>query len=80
MAKNFSDEVIKEFTKENDIVLYPFLGLGTTAISCVEQNRHFIGFEICETYCEVSKNRIEKALEKTEKKTIFDFLKNENVV
>lgn len=58
MAKNFSDEVIKEFTKENDIVLDPFLGVGTTVVSCVEQNRKFIGFELCKEYFEVAYKRI----------------------
>lgn len=58
MNKPFCDEVIHEFTKENDIVLDPFFGTGTTGISCKEQNRRFIGFEINKTYYEISKKRI----------------------
>ena len=41
---------IENFTKEDDIVLDPFLGVGTTAVSCVKYNRHYIGFEISEDY------------------------------
>ena len=58
MNKPFCDEIIHEFTKENDIVLDPFFGTGTTGICCKEQNRRFIGFEINKTYYEVSKKRI----------------------
>ena len=58
MNKQFCDEVIYEFTQENDIVLDPFFGTGTTGICCKEQGRRFIGFEINKTYYEVSKKRI----------------------
>lgn len=59
MSKSLSDEVIKEFTSEGDIVLDPFFGMGTTGVSCVEQGRHYIGFELCEEYCNAAKERIE---------------------
>jgi DNA modification methylase len=41
---------IKLFTKENDIVLDPFMGSGTTALACIELNRHYVGIEISESY------------------------------
>jgi DNA modification methylase len=41
---------IKLFTKEGDIVLDPFIGSGTTALACIELNRHYIGIEITEGY------------------------------
>lgn len=49
---------IKNFTSENDIVLDPFMGCGTTAVSCIEQNRHYIGYELCEEYIKVANERI----------------------
>ena len=61
MKKEVADWFIKNFTKESDIVLDPFLGTGTTAVSCIEQNRHYIGFEISEKYLEMADERIEKA-------------------
>lgn len=61
MSKPFCDEIIREFTQEGDIVLDPFFGLGTTGMSCVEQNRHYIGFELFEEYCEIAKKRIAEA-------------------
>ncbi|MFA5790618.1 MAG: site-specific DNA-methyltransferase [Caldisericia bacterium] len=48
---------IRHFSKENDIVLDPFLGSGTTVKCCVEQNRKFIGIEIVKEYCEISEKR-----------------------
>lgn len=63
MAKNFCDEVIKEFTKEGDIVLDPFLGTGTAAVCCVEQNRHYIGYELSDVYFDVASKRLDEVEE-----------------
>jgi DNA modification methylase len=41
---------IKLFTEENDIVLDPFMGIGTTAIACLNLNRHYIGMELNREY------------------------------
>jgi site-specific DNA-methyltransferase (adenine-specific) len=53
-------KAITNSTKEGDIVLDPFLGSGTTAVACLELNRHFIGIELSSEYCEIAKNRISK--------------------
>lgn len=45
---------------ENDVVLDPFIGSGTTAVSCILTNRHFIGFEIVPEYVRFAKKRISK--------------------
>lgn len=41
---------IKLTTEENDLVLDPFMGIGTTANKSKEFNRNFIGFEIDKNY------------------------------
>ncbi len=46
------------FTNENDIILDPFLGSGTTASIALQHNRCCIGFEIKTEYCEIAKQRI----------------------
>ena len=51
---------ITKFTKENDLVLDCFMGLGTTGIACVKNNRQFFGIELNKTYFDVAKERIEK--------------------
>lgn len=60
MKQEISDWFIEKFTKENDIVLDPFCGLGTTAISCKKMNRRFIGFEIVKEYCKEAIKRIKE--------------------
>ena len=45
-------------TNENDIVLDPFIGSGTTAIACEKLSRKWIGIEINPDYCEIAKERI----------------------
>ncbi|MCL2094164.1 MAG: site-specific DNA-methyltransferase [Treponema sp.] len=51
--------IILASTKEDDIVLDPFCGSGTTALACqVLGRRFFIGIEMDEAYCELSKKRL----------------------
>lgn len=45
---------IRLFTKENDIVLDPFLGSGTSAVAATLNNRKYIGIELKNEYYEES--------------------------
>jgi len=58
MKKEVCEWFIKYFTKKNDIVLDPFLGIGTTGLVCRQHNRNFIGFEIVPEYCKMAVKRI----------------------
>lgn len=51
-------KLINYFSKENDLVYDPFMGLGTTAIACIKYKRNFIGSEISNEYCELAEKRI----------------------
>ena len=51
---------ILTWSNENDVVLDPFMGSGTTGAACMETNRNFIGIEIDEKYYEIAKELIEK--------------------
>jgi len=42
------NQLIRRYTKENEIVLDTFLGSGTTLFECEKLNRKFIGFDINE--------------------------------
>ncbi len=61
---NFSLDIpaksIKFMTYENDIVLDPFMGSGTTGVAAVSLDRNYIGFEISENYCKIARSRILK--------------------
>ncbi len=53
-------EFLKLLTRENDIVLDPYMGSGTTAVVCKKLNRKYIGFDINPKYCKNAENRINK--------------------
>ena len=52
--------LISTYTNENDLVFDGFLGSGTTAISCKELNRRYIGIEMDKKYFEISIDRVDK--------------------
>ena len=45
-------------TNESDVILDPFMGSGTTAIACIKERRHFIGFELSKEYFDKAVRRI----------------------
>ena len=49
---------IKLFTQENDTVLDPFMGSGTTILVANRMRRHSIGIEIVPEYCEMAENQL----------------------
>ncbi len=54
---------IEKLTKENDTILDPFMGSGTTGVACKELGRNFIGIEIEPKYYEIAKRRIDNTPE-----------------
>ena len=48
-------------SNEGDMVLDPFMGSGTTGVSCVNLKRNFIGIEMDEQYFKIAEERINKA-------------------
>lgn len=51
--------LIENSTKENEIVLDPFMGIGGVGVACKNLNRKFIGVEIDNQYYKIAKDRIE---------------------
>lgn len=45
-------------SNENEIILDPFMGSGSTAVACKNKNRQYIGFEIEDKYIELSNFRL----------------------
>jgi len=56
--------LIELVTKEDQTVLDPFMGSGTTIIAAHELNRNYIGIDISDEYTEEAKKRIENVNEK----------------
>ena len=50
--------LINLYSYENDVVLVPFCGSGTTAIAAIQNNRNYIGYDIKEEYIDLAKKRI----------------------
>lgn len=51
-------KIIRNSSKENDIVLDCFVGSGTTAVASILENRKYIGFEISKKYYDIALKRI----------------------
>jgi site-specific DNA-methyltransferase (adenine-specific) len=50
-------------TKEGDLVLDPFCGSSTTGVAAVLLNRKYVGIDLEEEYLQLSKKRLEEAIE-----------------
>ena len=61
----FPDELpewfIKLFTDQGDLVLDPFIGSGTTAVTAIKLNRHYIGIEKQRKYWNLAKKNTKLA-------------------
>ena len=49
-------------SRKDDVVLDPFMGSGTTPISCVTLDRKYVGIEREKEYFEIAKSRVKKAI------------------
>lgn len=56
------ERIILMSTDENDIVLDPFVGTGTTVIAAKRLGRRFIGIDIDKIYANITKNKLSKEL------------------
>ncbi|MFT6910436.1 MAG: site-specific DNA-methyltransferase (adenine-specific) [Oleiphilaceae bacterium] len=53
-----AEKVIRNFSSPDDVILDPFMGLGTTGVEAKNLGRSFIGIELDETYFNIAKERI----------------------
>ena len=56
--ENLIDRIVSSV--EAKVILDPFMGSGTTAISAINFDRHYIGIDMSPEYCAMAKERIKK--------------------
>lgn len=56
------ERMVKGFSNQNDLILDPFIGSGTTARTAMLNNRFFLGFEINKNYIEIIAERLNHTL------------------
>lgn len=60
-------KLIEKSSDQDDLVLDPFLGSGTTAVACKQLNRKFIGIELNPDYCKIAEQRVKAIPERLER-------------
>ena len=50
--------LINLYSFENDIILDPFMGSGTTAVAALKNKRRYIGYDVSEEYIKIANERI----------------------
>lgn len=55
----FIEKIIRNSSKEKELVFDPFLGSGTTALACKNLNRDFMGGDLDAKWVELAKKRLE---------------------
>ena len=70
--KEISERLILLNSYEGDVVLDPFLGSGTTLVSCKKMDREGIGIELSENYADMAQERVDDFTPPDERK--FEFM------
>lgn len=60
------ERIIEASTKENDLILDPFMGSGTTGVAALRLNRRFVGIDVEKQYVELAGKRISAILKEKE--------------
>lgn len=50
--------LIELYSFKGDIIMDPFMGSGSTCIAALDTNRHYLGIDIDQEYCDLAFNRI----------------------
>lgn len=57
--------LLKLFSYQDDVVLDPFNGVGTTALVAYKLRRKYIGIDISEEYCKTAEERLKNEKRQT---------------
>lgn len=62
--------LIQLYSFKGDIILDPFMGSGTTAVTALKSDRKFVGYDISKEYIDLAEKRIEPLVKQT--KIVFN--------
>ena len=74
-------QLIKRYTKKNDLVIDPFLGSGTTAYECEKLERNFIGIDLNPEMINYVKSQFfaeNDLIKKENNKNFFEFIEGDS--
>ena len=74
-------QLIKRYTKKNDLVIDPFLGSGTTAYECEKLERNFIGIDLNPNMVNYVKSQFfgeNDLIKKENNKNFFEFIEGDS--
>jgi site-specific DNA-methyltransferase (adenine-specific) len=57
------NRLIQLYSFTNDIILDPFMGSGTTAVTAIKAKRNYIGYDINKEYVKLANSRIKNAMQ-----------------
>lgn len=57
---NLMELLIDNSSNSGDVICDPFIGIGTTAVACMNTGRNFIGFEMDKGYYDIACDRIDR--------------------
>ncbi|MDP3829670.1 MAG: site-specific DNA-methyltransferase [Ignavibacteriaceae bacterium] len=57
------NRLIQLYSFKGDIILDPFMGSGTTAVSAIKSERKFVGYDISQKYIDLAEKRLKPFLE-----------------
>ena len=65
--------LIQLYTYKDEVVLDPFIGSGQAAIAAIKTDRHYVGYDIEETYVKLAERRIRGFLLEFKSPKLFNF-------
>lgn len=74
------DRIVKGSSNEEEVVLDPFIGSGTTAVSAIKNNRKFIGFDVKKSYLDIAIKRIEDSIKPSIQEDLFTTIKSDKLI
>lgn len=66
------ERLMQLVTQEDDLVIDPFMGSGSTGLAAINLNRRFIGIELDDEYFGIAKARLENAIKEKQQDLFYE--------